>query len=184
MIRNRWTRMNKIRKRAFAVTLATAVVSTSLNIGSIAANAGTSARGRVIVAFEELPEDIADQTLPIGGSKSDINFPEDLEVLLYSEDSAKDDKKDGSRKGEEQTTQDDRGSSAGSGSENENEAVPGGNIKNCILNAAFLAAADPEAGGQVHMRHYLNAIKYEFVKVGKVFTKSDFEPYAEEVGLA
>jgi SpoVK/Ycf46/Vps4 family AAA+-type ATPase len=60
----------------------------------------------------------------------------------------------------------------------------GGNIKNCILNAAFLAAADPEAGGLVHMKHYLLAIKYEFVKVGKVFTKSDFEPYAEEVGLA
>ncbi len=60
----------------------------------------------------------------------------------------------------------------------------GGNIKNCILNAAFLAAADPTANGEVHMRHYLNAIKYEFVKVGKVFTKSDFEPYAEEVGLA
>ncbi|MCR5594713.1 MAG: ATP-binding protein [Lachnospiraceae bacterium] len=60
----------------------------------------------------------------------------------------------------------------------------GGNIKNCILNAAFLAAADPSADGQVHMRHYLNAIKYEFVKVGKVFTKSDFEPYAEDVGLA
>ncbi len=60
----------------------------------------------------------------------------------------------------------------------------GGNIKNCILNAAFLAAADPEAGGQIHMKHYLNAIKYEFVKVGKVFTKSDFEPYAEDVGLA
>ena len=60
----------------------------------------------------------------------------------------------------------------------------GGNIKNCILNAAFLAAADPNSGGQVHMKHYLNAIKYEFVKVGKVFTKSDFEPYAEDVGLA
>ncbi len=60
----------------------------------------------------------------------------------------------------------------------------GGNIKNCILNAAFLAAADPEAGDKVHMRHYLNAIKYEFVKVGKVFTKSDFEPYAADVGLA
>ncbi|MCR5503017.1 MAG: ATP-binding protein [Lachnospiraceae bacterium] len=60
----------------------------------------------------------------------------------------------------------------------------GGNIKNCILNAAFLAAADPEAGGQVHMKHYLLAVKYEFVKVGKVFTKSDFEPYADQVGLA
>ncbi len=57
----------------------------------------------------------------------------------------------------------------------------GGNIKNCILNAAFLAAADPEAGGEVHMKHYLQAIKYEFVKTGKVFTRSDFEPYASLV---
>lgn len=59
----------------------------------------------------------------------------------------------------------------------------GGNIKNCILNAAFLAAADPEAGGKVGMKHYLNAIKYEFVKTGKVYTKADFEPYSELVGL-
>ncbi|MBP5165567.1 MAG: ATP-binding protein, partial [Lachnospiraceae bacterium] len=60
----------------------------------------------------------------------------------------------------------------------------GGNIKNCILNAAFLAAADETAAGKVCMRHYLRAIKYEFIKVGKVFTKSDFEPYADQVGLA
>lgn len=57
----------------------------------------------------------------------------------------------------------------------------GGNIKNCILNAAFLAAADPEAEGQVHMQHYLQAIRYEFVKTGKVFTRADFEPYADLV---
>lgn len=57
----------------------------------------------------------------------------------------------------------------------------GGNIKNCILNAAFLAAADPEAGGEVHMQHYLQAIRYEFVKTGKVFTRADFEPYADLV---
>lgn len=57
----------------------------------------------------------------------------------------------------------------------------GGNIKNCILNAAFLAAEDETANGQVHMRHYLLAIKYEFVKTGSVFTRSDFEPYADEV---
>jgi ATP-dependent 26S proteasome regulatory subunit len=54
----------------------------------------------------------------------------------------------------------------------------GGNIKNCILNAAFLAAGDPEAKGEVGMKHYLQAIRYEFVKTGKVFTRSDFEPYA------
>ena len=57
----------------------------------------------------------------------------------------------------------------------------GGNIKNCILNAAFLAAADPAAGGEVHMQHYLQAIKYEFTKTGKVFTRADFEPYAHLV---
>lgn len=60
----------------------------------------------------------------------------------------------------------------------------GGNIKNCILNAAFLAAADETANGKVCMRHYLNAIKFEFVKTGAVFTKADFEPYAYMVGLA
>lgn len=59
----------------------------------------------------------------------------------------------------------------------------GGNIKNCILNAAFLAAADPEAHGEVGMKHYLQAIRYEFVKTGKVFTRADFEPYASLVGL-
>ncbi len=58
----------------------------------------------------------------------------------------------------------------------------GGNIKNCILNAAFLAAADGD-GKEVSMKHYLMAIKYEFVKTGKVFTKADFEPYAYMVGL-
>lgn len=58
----------------------------------------------------------------------------------------------------------------------------GGNIKNCILNAAFLAAADGK-GDRVYMRHYLQAVKYEFVKTGKVFTRADFEPYAYMVGL-
>lgn len=60
----------------------------------------------------------------------------------------------------------------------------GGNIKNCVLNAAFLAAEDETSNGKVCMRHYLMAIKYEFVKVGRVFTKADFEPYADQVGLA
>lgn len=53
----------------------------------------------------------------------------------------------------------------------------GGNIKNCVYNAAFLAAAENN-GEKVHMKHYLQAIRYEFVKTGKVFTRSDFEPYA------
>ena len=57
----------------------------------------------------------------------------------------------------------------------------GGNIKNCILNAAFLAAEDETAEGKVCMRHYLKAIQYEFVKVGRVFTRADFEPYADMI---
>ena len=58
----------------------------------------------------------------------------------------------------------------------------GGNIKNCILNAAFLAAADGD-GKEVCMKHYLQAVRYEFIKVGKVFTRADFEPYASMIGL-
>lgn len=57
----------------------------------------------------------------------------------------------------------------------------GGNIKNCVLNAAFLAAEDETAEGKVCMRHYLKAIQYEFVKVGRVFTRADFEPYADMI---
>ena len=57
----------------------------------------------------------------------------------------------------------------------------GGNIKNCVLNAAFLAAEDETSGGKVCMRHYLKAIQYEFVKVGRVFTRADFEPYADMI---
>lgn len=56
----------------------------------------------------------------------------------------------------------------------------GGNIKNCILNAAFLAASEDEKG-KVHMRHYLKAIRYEYIKTGKIYTKTDFQPYADEV---
>ena len=60
--------MNKFRKRTFAVALTTAILSTSINVGSIAVNAGTSARGRVIVAFEDLPDEIAYQTVPLNFS--------------------------------------------------------------------------------------------------------------------
>ncbi|GHU42514.1 ATPase AAA [Clostridia bacterium] len=54
----------------------------------------------------------------------------------------------------------------------------GGNIKNCILNAAFLAAGDKNADGEVAMKHYVQAIRYEFIKTGKVFSRADFGQYA------
>lgn len=46
-----------------------------------------------------------------------------------------------------------------------NFAVPGGNIKNVVMAAAFLAAAD---SGVIQMRHLLRATARELAKLGKV----------------
>jgi SpoVK/Ycf46/Vps4 family AAA+-type ATPase len=48
--------------------------------------------------------------------------------------------------------------------------LAGGNIRNVVLNAAFLAAAD---GGTIALRHLLHGTRREFDKVGKVWTGSD-----------
>jgi len=48
--------------------------------------------------------------------------------------------------------------------------LAGGNIKNVVLNAAFLAAAD---GGTIGFRHLLHGTRREFDKVGKVWTGND-----------
>ena len=48
--------------------------------------------------------------------------------------------------------------------------LAGGNIKNVVLNAAFLAAAD---GGTIGRQHLLHGTRREFDKVGKVWTGGD-----------
>lgn len=48
-------------------------------------------------------------------------------------------------------------------------AIPGGNIKNVVLNAAFLAAADGEAIG---MSHLLRGTRHEFEKIGKLWNNA------------
>jgi hypothetical protein len=48
--------------------------------------------------------------------------------------------------------------------------LAGGNIKNVVLSAAFLAAAD---GGTIGLRHLLHSTRREFDKVGKVWTGND-----------
>ena len=58
MFKEQFSKMSAFRKRAFAVALSAAVVSTSFNVGAYAVEGGSSANGRVITAFEELPEDI------------------------------------------------------------------------------------------------------------------------------
>jgi hypothetical protein len=55
--------------------------------------------------------------------------------------------------------------------------LAGGNIKNVVLNAAFLAAAD---GGTIGLRHLLHGTRREFDKVGKVWTGRDTGVTARE----
>ena len=52
--------------------------------------------------------------------------------------------------------------------------LTGGNIKNIVLAASFLAAEDSEAVG---MGHLIKATKREYQKIGKLFTEADFGEY-------
>lgn len=48
--------------------------------------------------------------------------------------------------------------------------IAGGNIKNIVLNAAFMAA---ENGGIIGMEHVLHGAKREFEKIGKLWSEKD-----------
>jgi ATP-dependent 26S proteasome regulatory subunit len=52
--------------------------------------------------------------------------------------------------------------------------LSGGNIKNVVLAASFLAAEDSMA---VEMEHLIKATKREYEKIGKLFTEADFGEY-------
>jgi SpoVK/Ycf46/Vps4 family AAA+-type ATPase len=52
--------------------------------------------------------------------------------------------------------------------------LAGGNIKNILVAAAFLAAED---GGRIGMRHLVNAAWKEMRKIGRVCSPADFEKY-------
>jgi len=54
--------------------------------------------------------------------------------------------------------------------------LAGGNIKNIVVNAAFLAA---ENSGVIAMEDVINATKREFQKIGKVCSQSEFGAYYE-----
>ncbi|HBL31681.1 MAG TPA: hypothetical protein DD490_33070, partial [Acidobacteria bacterium] len=53
--------------------------------------------------------------------------------------------------------------------------LPGGNIRNIGLAAAFLAAAD---GGTVTMAHLIRATQREYQKMGQVVLDGEFGEYA------
>jgi SpoVK/Ycf46/Vps4 family AAA+-type ATPase len=52
--------------------------------------------------------------------------------------------------------------------------VAGGNIKNIVVNAAFLAA---EHSGVIGMQHLVRAANREFAKMGRTCTEAEFAPY-------
>lgn len=52
--------------------------------------------------------------------------------------------------------------------------LAGGNIKNIVLAASFLAA---ENSGAVAMEHIIKATRREYEKIGKLFTEADFGKY-------
>jgi ATP-dependent 26S proteasome regulatory subunit len=55
--------------------------------------------------------------------------------------------------------------------------VPGGNIHNIALNAAFLAADDAV---EVEMRHVMHAARREYDKIDRMITPAEFGEYYEE----
>ncbi|WP_372365491.1 ATP-binding protein [Candidatus Uabimicrobium sp. HlEnr_7] len=52
----------------------------------------------------------------------------------------------------------------------------GGNIKNVVIGAAFLAASEKSA---IQMHHICTALKREYQKLGKVFSEEEVLPYLE-----
>jgi SpoVK/Ycf46/Vps4 family AAA+-type ATPase len=52
--------------------------------------------------------------------------------------------------------------------------VSGANIKNIIINAAFLAA---ENSGVIHMEHLVRATSREYEKIGRLCSETEFSPY-------
>ncbi|MEL6945134.1 MAG: ATP-binding protein, partial [Bacteroidota bacterium] len=53
-------------------------------------------------------------------------------------------------------------------------SLPGGNIKNIALNAAFLAAA---AGESIEMKHLLHATRGEYSKLEKTLSRSEVKDW-------
>jgi predicted ATP-dependent protease len=59
-----------------------------------------------------------------------------------------------------------------------NLKLAGGDIKNIIVNAAFLAAEDSSV---ITMEHVMRAAKREFQKIGKVCSQLEFGKYYEMI---
>ena len=69
-------------KRLLVVGLTVAMVGNTIDFSSLSVMAKTETTDTTIVSFEKLSKDITEQTLPIGASESDINFPGSLTVTV------------------------------------------------------------------------------------------------------
>ena len=83
--------LKKKGKRILAVALAVLMVNSVVDYSGIAmvsvraaASTETENGGKLITAFESLPDTVREQTLPIGAKESDINFPTSLTVTIMS----------------------------------------------------------------------------------------------------
>jgi SpoVK/Ycf46/Vps4 family AAA+-type ATPase len=56
--------------------------------------------------------------------------------------------------------------------------MAGGNIRNVVVEAAFLAAQEGGRDARISMRHVIEALKHEHQKQGKLVMKSDLGPYS------
>jgi SpoVK/Ycf46/Vps4 family AAA+-type ATPase len=54
-------------------------------------------------------------------------------------------------------------------------SLSGGNIKNIVVNAAFLAAGNSRI---LHMEHFIQALRREYEKIGLMLTENDIRPYS------
>ncbi len=70
--------------KRLVVGLVTASLICTGTGGTMLVSGSTDKTGRAITAFDELDEEIAYQTVKVGGSEEDIVFPEELSCTLYS----------------------------------------------------------------------------------------------------
>jgi len=56
--------------------------------------------------------------------------------------------------------------------------LAGGNIRNVVLSAAFLAATD---GSDVEMKHFIRGVRREYQKLGRMVTTAEFGEYVEHL---
>lgn len=124
-----------LRKRLLVMGLTVAMVGNTIDFSSLSVSAKTETGETTIVSFEKLSKDIAEQTLPIGASESDINFPDSLTVTvekIVQVEKDKEDTQDETDTDETETGDEDQNDTDPSKGEDEEngEEENSGNIQN------------------------------------------------------